>query len=143
MYDNKLKKIMELKHGKGVIKEYNDYCSFIIFEGEYLNGQKHSKGKEYYDNGRIKFEGEYLNGKRWNGIGYNTRNNKVFELINGYGLVKEYYDNGKLKFEGEYINSEKNGKGKKYHENGRLKFEGEYINGKKKDIVNIIMRIIL
>ena len=112
IYDNKLKKIIELKQGKGVIKEYNDYYSLIIFEGEYLNGQKHGKGKEYYDNGRIKFEGEYLNGKRWNGIGYNTRNNKVYELINGYGLVKEYYDNGKLKFEGEYLNGEKHGKGK-------------------------------
>ena len=54
----------------------------------YLNGERHGKGKEYYENGRIKFEGEYLNGKRRNGIGYNTRNNKVFELLNGYGLVK-------------------------------------------------------
>ena len=84
-----------------------------------------------------------MNGKRWNGIGYNTKNNKVFELFNGCGLVKEYYDNGKLKYEGEYLNREKNGKGKEYHENGRLKFEREYINGEKKDIVNIIMRIIL
>ena len=84
-----------------------------------------------------------MNGKRWNGIGYNTRNNKVFELFNGCGLVKEYYGNGKLKFEGKYINGEKNGKGKEYHENRRLKFEGEYINGKKKDIAHIIMRIIL
>ena len=104
MYVNKPKKVYELKKGKGKIKEYNDYSELIIFEGEYLNGVKHGKGKEYYDNGRIKFEGEYMNGKRWNGIGYNTRNNKIFELFNGFGLVKEYYDNGRIKFEGEYIN---------------------------------------
>ena len=58
------------------------------FEGEYLNGQKNGKGKEY-DNGKLIFEGEYLNGKIWNGIG------------------KEYYYNGKLKFEGEYLNGQK------------------------------------
>ena len=131
MFDIKLKKIIELNKGKGIIKEYNDYCEHIIYEGEYLNGERHGKGKEYYENGRIKFEGEYLNGKRWNGIGYNTRNNKVFELLNGYGLVKEYYDNNKIKFEGEYLNGERHGKGKEYYENGRIKFEGEYISGRK------------
>ena len=34
----------------------------LIFEGEYLNGLKNGKGKEYDWNGKIKFEGEYLNG---------------------------------------------------------------------------------
>ena len=59
-----------------------------IFEGEYLNGKKHGKGKEYYDNGKFKFEGEYINGER-----------------NGKG--KEYDWNGKLEFEGEYSNGER------------------------------------
>ena len=49
MYDKK-RKIYELKKGKGIITEYNDYCEIIIFEGEYLNGVKHGKGKEYYKN---------------------------------------------------------------------------------------------
>ena len=78
MYDNIPLKINELKKGKGIVTEYNDFCEQIMFKGEYLNGVKHGKGKEYYENGRIKFEGEYLNGKRWNGIGYDTRNNKVY-----------------------------------------------------------------
>ena len=38
-----------------------------MFEGEYLNGQRNGKGKEYYSNGKLKFEGEYLNGERLNG----------------------------------------------------------------------------
>jgi len=33
----------------------------IIFEGEYLNGKRNGKGKEYYNNGKLQFEGEYLN----------------------------------------------------------------------------------
>ena len=55
----------------------------LRFEGEYLNGKKNGKGKEYW-NGELEFEGEYLNGKR-----------------NGKG--KEYWNDGKLKFEGEYL----------------------------------------
>ena len=44
----------------------------IQFEGEYLNGEKTGKGKEYYFDGTLKFEGEYLNGKRnGKGIEYN------------------------------------------------------------------------
>ena len=48
-----------------------------MFEGEYLNGVRNGKGKEYYDNGELIFEGGYLNGKR-----------------NGKG--KEYNNKGKL-----------------------------------------------
>ena len=44
-------------------KEYSDY-GFLIFEGEYLNGERNGKGKEYYKNGKLKFDGEYLNGER-------------------------------------------------------------------------------
>ena len=58
------------------------------FEGEYLNGERNGKGKEYYYNGELKFEGEYLDGKR-------------------HGKGKEYYDNGELKFEGEYFRDQR------------------------------------
>ena len=92
------------------IKIYDAYSDNLIFEGEFSNGHKNGKGKEY-DNNRLIFEGEYINGER-----------------NGYG--KEYYDNKKLKFEGEYHYGIRNGKGKEYYKNGELKFEGEYINGK-------------
>jgi len=37
--------------------------NMIRFEGEYLNGKKNGKGKEYW-NGELEFEGEYLNGKK-------------------------------------------------------------------------------
>ena len=78
-------------------KEKNILLSNILkFEGEYLNGKRSGKGKEYYDDyfGKLKFEGNYLNGKR-------------------SGKGKEYYDdNNILKFEGEYLNGKRNGKGK-------------------------------
>ena len=52
------------KKGKG--KEYN-YYGELIFEGEYLNEKRNGKGKEYHNHGEIGFIGEYLNGKKWNG----------------------------------------------------------------------------
>ena len=51
-------------------------------------GKKNGKGKEYYNNARLKFEGDYLKGKR-----------------NGKG--KEYDKNGELIFEGEYLKGER------------------------------------
>jgi len=39
-----------------------------MLEGEYLNGKRNGRGKEYYEDGRLMFEGEYLNGIR-NGKG--------------------------------------------------------------------------
>ena len=51
----------------------------MIFEGEYLNGKRNGKGKEYYYYGKLKIEGEFLNGEK-------------------NGKIKEYYDNGNLEF---------------------------------------------
>ena len=52
------------------VKEYNK-DDILLFEGEYLNGKRNGKGKEYdYKNFKnfLIYEGEYLNGKR-NGKG--------------------------------------------------------------------------
>ena len=100
------------------------------------------------------FEGEYLKGKKWNGKGYNDKNEVEYEIKDGNSIItekgyhflkfkgqyingrengegKEYYINGQLEFEGEYLNGLKNGNGKQYYENGKLKFEGEYLYGNK------------
>ena len=83
-----------LKNGlkDGLIKKF--YLGQLTFEGEYLNGVRNGKGKEYdKNNGNLLFEGEYFNGKKWNGI------------------YKEYYNYENLiKFEGEYLSGNKKGK---------------------------------
>ena len=38
------------------MKEYND--GKLIFEGEYLNGERNRKGKEYDSDVKLIFEGE-------------------------------------------------------------------------------------
>ena len=117
------------RHGKG--KEYSYENGNLEFQGEYLNGEKNGKGKEYYNNGLLKFEGEYLNGERIIGKLYDNNCNIYCDLESTKGLIKEYYDNFDLMFEGEYLNGKRNGKGKEYYYNGKLEFEGEYLNGKR------------
>ena len=116
------------RNGKG--KEYYDDTD-SIYEGEFLNGEKNGKGKEYFNEGNLIFEGEYLNNKRWNGNGYYTDNKIIYILKNGNGSVIELNSNGTLKFVGEYLNGEKNGIGKEYNKDGKLIFEGKYVKDKK------------
>ena len=75
------------KSGKG--KEYLIETNKLIFEGEYLNGKRNGKGKEFYKDGRLIFEGEYLKGKRWNGKGYNKNGIIDFKIKEGNGKGKE------------------------------------------------------
>ena len=125
----------------------------LKFEGEYLNGARNGKGKEYDKEGNLKFEGEYsygekikgkeyvegkleydgdfLFGKTYNGNWYDKNGNIISELKNWNGKTREYYENGELKFEGEYLNGKRNGKGEEYDKYGHLIFEGEYLYGKR------------
>ena len=68
----------------GKAKEYSDDDNNLVYEGEYLNGKRNGKGKEFI-NDWLFYEGEYLNGKR-----------------NGKG--KTYYPNRNPMFEGEFLN---------------------------------------
>ena len=62
-------------NGKGFI--YLKNTDLLIFEGEYKNGLKNGKGKEYYiPDQNVKFEGKYINGKKYNGEGYDSEGNK-------------------------------------------------------------------
>ena len=113
-YDGSEKNIVyKLKEGNGFIKENNLYGQLIFegnylngerngkgikylnyelkFKGEYLNGKKNGKGRSYYPSGELKFEGEYFNGKKWNGKGYDNNNTLQYEMNNGKGYVKNIY----------------------------------------------------
>ena len=83
----------------------------MSYEGEYSNGERNGKGKEYNEYGELIFEGEYLNGKKWNGKGLDNNKKILYELKNGKGFVKELNNNNLfLSYEGEYKNGERNGK---------------------------------
>ena len=90
-YDLNKKKICEIKNGRGFFKEY-DKNGELIFEGDYLNGERNGKGNEYNDKSVLIFEGEFSRGRRWK------------------GKVRKFREN-ELIFEGDYLNEEKNGYG--------------------------------
>ena len=61
---------------KEMVKEKNIIVNEdLFFEGEYLNGERNGKGKEY-QKGKLYFEGIFNNGKIWNG------NEKNIVMIN-------------------------------------------------------------
>ena len=80
------------RNGKG--REFDGLVNEIIFEGEYLNGFRHGYGKEYYANCKTEpiFEGEYLKGLRWNGKG------KEYSGMNNIKIMVEYKNGEKIKF---------------------------------------------
>ena len=82
-FDENRNVIYELNNGNGKVKEY--WNDILYFDGEYWNGKKNGKGRQYNNNGRLIYEGEYLNGIR-----------------NGKGI--EYNRNGEIIFKGEYLN---------------------------------------
>ena len=90
-YDKNGNIIYELNNGNGKVKEYN-WKGRLIFKGEYKNGKKNGKGKDYEDDKCI-FYGEYLNGYRWEGIGL-----KIDEQYCGdENIIYEYeYLDGKV-----------------------------------------------
>ena len=68
-YEHCFNIIYEVNNEKNnVVKEYNTTYDTLLFEGQYLNGKRNGKGKEYKYPGILIFEGEYFNGKR-NGKG--------------------------------------------------------------------------
>ena len=78
-YKNKSKKY-KINEENEIVKEYTIDKKRLIFEGQYSNGKKNGKCKEYYNNGKLKFEGEYLNGKKMCGIIYDINSNKSIIL---------------------------------------------------------------
>ena len=98
----------------------------LKYEGEYLNGKRHGKGKEFTKNKILVYEGEYKNG-----------------LL--YGKGKQYDDlfskgrEPKLKYEGEFKYGKQDGKGKEYERGllGKgLKHEGNFVKGKFVSLFN-------
>ena len=138
---------------KEKIKEYNEDGE-LVFEGEYLNGERNGEGKEYYKSNKLKFEGNYLNGKI-NGKGkeYYFHDSTLFfdgEYLYGYKKSGKLFIEEHLEYEGDFLFDKKwhgkgydregniiyeliygNGKVEEYNEEGNLIYESEYLNGKR------------
>ena len=146
MYDHKGNLIFQgeykngqLWKGKAYEYDYNHNNNDILkFEGEYLDGKKNGKGKEYDCFGKQIFEGFYKEGVKWKGKQIFYKDSKKqfeWEYLNGDNNKKgkEYDINDNLIYEGGYYQIFRNGYGKEYDKDVKLIFEGEYNIGSKKN----------
>ena len=74
----------------GFGKEYKLDTNKLIFEGQYLNGKRNGKGKEY-KNGKIIFEGEFLNGERWIGKGEEYDEENKYEECEEEDQINKFF----------------------------------------------------
>ena len=89
-------------------KEYLGENGNLLYEGEYINGKRNGKGKEYNSEEQLEYEGDFKNGKK-------------------EGIGKAYSKGSILIYEGEYKNGIRNGKGKTFKE-GKVFFDGEFLD---------------
>ena len=129
-----IKKIIDIienykKNGKG--RDYYENGK-IKYEGNFLDDKYEDKeAKFYYENGDL-YIGEFKNGKpNGNGILYSTKYAGKF-LDGKYYNGKLYYGNGDY-YIGPFKNGKKEGKGKEYYKNGKLKYNGKFEDDKYED----------
>jgi len=134
-----------IKQGTGNWDFYALMHDFMTYEGEYQNGIKNGKGKEYKlididlissgEGNYIKFEDTNINllfedlkkCDFFENARFKSENQDQVGIININR--KEYIYYRKLEYEGEFKNGKRwNGKGKE--NNSFLFFEGEYLNGR-------------
>ena len=138
-YDFKGNIVYKLKNGNGFVKEYNPDNS-LLFEGNYINGEKNGYIKEYNISGNLVFEGNYVDGKR-NGFGKEYIQTEIllfpfscYCIKNNLNMINEEYDDY-LYYEGEYKTELRDEKEKENVEKEKenvekdLVYEGEYLNG--------------
>ena len=77
------------KNGE-IIYDYNSSNDILIFRGNYLNGKRNGYGKEYNEEGKLIFQGEYLDGNKWKGI------KKVYSQDTGELIYEYEYSNGNI-----------------------------------------------
>ena len=133
-YVDEEQKLKIVKYNKSLQKNINiNIINYKFISGRYIIYGSNGNGKEYNgENDQLIFEGEYLNGERnGKGKGYDQKGNIIYELIDGKGKIKEYCENEDFSYEGEYLNGERNGNGKEYDIKVNLTLKVKYINGKR------------
>ena len=74
--------LYELENGNGKVNEYDEN---LRYDGEYLDGKRHGKGKEFNSIGSLIYEGNFSKGE-WNGFGKKNINDELVyegEFLNG------------------------------------------------------------
>ena len=81
--------ICQLINGKGNIKEFYDNGK-LKYEGEYLNGERNGKGKEYYT------DNKWFQINQWKNHGMEISWNSIWKEIIPYGCNENFFINVKI-----------------------------------------------
>ena len=123
-----------LFHGKG--KYIFNTGNYYI--GEWKNGKRDGKGKFYFRNHFLHYDGEWANDRSegYGKIYYENGQYYIGQVKNSHRIGKgtSYYKNGNIIYCGEWSNDMANGKGKFYYENGDICYEGEFVDDKREGI---------
>ena len=116
-------------NGKGL--RFNQEINHI-YKGDFLNGLRHGKGKDYRD--KIKYEGDFIKDKKCGKGKILFESGDTYEgefndnKFNGYGHY--IWAKNKNEYKGNYLNGKFHGEGVyKWGENEY--YNGEYVNGIK------------
>ena len=101
----------KVKDDNNILDDDGHIDKVLIYDGEYKNGKRNGKGKEYNDTGDLMYEGDYINNEQ-NGEG---------KLYSPFGL---------LEYEGEFKDGLRHGKGTEFHFN-KVIYDGEYQFGER------------
>ena len=97
----KKKKLITIRYNKNLQNELDlRHAIYKYFSEKYFIFEKNGKGKEYDYEGGLIFEGEYLNGERFGRGKEYYNNNIIFEGGKGNRKGKKYNNEGKLIFDG-------------------------------------------
>jgi hypothetical protein len=110
------------------------YDDGAVYEGEYVKGKAHGKGRETFFEGDFKgniYEGDWVNGfqtgkgKSVDTIGGIYEGDFINNEFNGKG--KYIWKDGHM-YEGDWVDHKQTGKGKETWKNGNT-YEGDFVNG--------------
>jgi hypothetical protein len=111
---------------------FDTWSGYGIFEGYFLDGKRHGKGRFVANENGHSYIGEYRKDKKNGfGIGFFFSGKKYTgewkdDIYNGLGTLE---NNGQL-YEGEWKEGERDGKGKLTFANGDV-YEGQWIKGER------------
>ena len=127
---NEKRKFQLIKYNKNFQNKIGiNIINYRTLSGRYIIYESKNKGKEYTSFGNtLIFEGEYLHGER---NGYGEEKTFSFFSSNINDIAPLFNESEGNKYEGEYLNGKRHGKGKEYYVNGKIKYEADFLNDKK------------
>ena len=147
------------RHGQGTLFSIKRSWISGHYTGEFKDGFKNGKGRQYHQDGSLKYDGTWRHDLKEGvfTVYYPTTTTRLYEGPfdpkaqpggvrykgefsddNRHGLGQSFFPNGSVEFDGEWRNGNRHGRGRSFFPNRSLRFEGEWFFGK--EVLNGVVR---